>query len=195
MQLIAECKWDEEFRKWKLGSPFSGKVTIHGYPSKIEWFSQPRVDGDGKIRFHFTDSCHILTCLRTKLCTTGIHGLERKAWEIAALSKQTKLNISVVVDCVDKQDVTLARRVFAEDVEKVIAENGFGEEALFCRLIRLWYNAEDEPAIPAIERTKRRLDLLNWLLDGYRIGKFPPPTRYVKGIPIVTFEALVCNIE
>ncbi|KAH3848086.1 hypothetical protein DPMN_090434 [Dreissena polymorpha] len=104
------------------------------------------------------------------------------------------LNITVVIDCVDKQDVTLARRVFAEDVETVIAESGFKLEAQFCRLIRRWYDAEDEPAVPAVEMCRRRYELLQWLRDGYQLGIFPPPTKYVKGIPIITYEALIAHL-
>jgi hypothetical protein len=113
---------------------------------------------------------------------------------MAALSKETKLNISVVIDCVDKQDVALARRLFAKDVEDAM-KNEFKDEANFCRLIRNWFDAEDEPAIPAETRCRYRLELRKWLLDGYDIGSFPPPTRYVRGIPIVTFEALVSHNE
>ncbi|MEW8547710.1 MAG: hypothetical protein AB2693_29735 [Candidatus Thiodiazotropha sp.] len=32
-------------------------------------------------------------------------------------------------------------------------------------------------------------------MQDYKIGKFPPPTRYVRGIPIVTFEALIVHVE
>lgn len=76
-----------------------------------------------------------------------------------------------------------------------MVKNGFRNESLFCRLIRRWYEAEDEPAISAVDRCRRRLELREWLLEGYKIGKFPPVTRYVRGIPITTYEALVCHIE
>ena len=66
----------------------------------------------------------------------GIKGLTRKAWETAALSTDTQLNISVVIDCVDKQDVSLARRLFGLDVEQCMLESGiYRDEAPFCRLI------------------------------------------------------------
>ncbi|MEW8547711.1 MAG: hypothetical protein AB2693_29740 [Candidatus Thiodiazotropha sp.] len=61
--------------------------------------------------------------------------MSRKAWEVAALSDRTKLNISVVVDCIDKQDVSLARRLFSEDVEEVMVTD-YRNEAYFCKLIR-----------------------------------------------------------
>lgn len=196
-KIIAEHDWNKELLSWKEKSVVpceTSLVNLGNEYKEIDWFSQPRVE-NGNVRFHFTDACHLLTCIRTKLCTTGIEGLAKTAWEIAALSKDTKLNITIVVDCVDKQDVALARRVFAEDVESVLQKHNFVQEAKFCRLIREWFDAEDEPSLSAIERCRRRLELRKWLLEGYRIGKFPPHTRYVKGIPIVTYEALITHLE
>ena len=194
MIILAEKTWDHAFNEWQNVGPIPGGIDIDGVTNGIQWFSQPCVDSDGKVRFHFTDACHILTCLRTKICTTGVSGLRRKAWEAAALSDETTLNISVVVDCVDKQDVSLARRLFGQDVEASMMPH-YETEASFCRLIREWFDSEDEPSISAVDRCKHRVLLRNWLLEGYQIGKFPPPTRYVRGIPIVTFEGLVSNIE
>ena len=188
--VVAELQWHSEITKWNSDAYFAKGIRIFDKEQIVTWFSKPCTDSDGKVRFHFTDACHILTCLRTKLCTTGINGLRRKAWEIAALSPTTKLNISVVIDCVDKQDVSLARRMFALDVENAMPVE-YKSEAEFCRLLRNWFDAEDEPGISVDRRCQYRLDMRNWLLASYPIGKFPPATRYVRGIPIVSYEALV----
>ena len=132
--------------------------------------------------------------IRTKLCSTGIQGLKTEAWKKAALSKDTLLNISVIIDCIDKQDVALARRVFAEDVQACMLTE-YPKEAAFCEMIRQWFEAEDEPGIDAIERCRRRLVLRDWLLEEYNCSKFPPPTRYIRGIPRQTFESLLTHIE
>ena len=171
MVILAENTWECMYRDWQKAGPIPGGIEIEEVTSCIQWFSQPCVGRDGNIRFHFTDACHILTCLRTKICTTGISGLSRKAWEVAAL----------VVDCVDKQDVSLARRLFSKDIEEIMMTE-YKNEASFCRLIREWFDAEDEPSISAVDRCIQRIALRNWLLEGYQIGKFPSPTRYVRGI-------------
>ena len=122
-----------------------------------------------------------MTFLRTKICTTGIKGLTRKAWETAALSTDTQLNISVVIDCVDKQDVSLARRLFGLDVEQCMLESGiYRDEARFCRLIRQWFEAEDEPPVSASKGCLRRMELREWLLTDYPIGSaaYTICTRY-----------------
>ena len=190
---LAELTWQTVLKEWYQSNPISN-VGIKDIADKIEWFSQPAVDDGGRLKFHFTDACHILTCLRTKLCTTGISGLNRKAWEYAALSPDTKLNIAMIIECVDKQDVGIARRVFAEDVELKMKDI-YPTEAKFCGLLRRWFDAEDEPSISSAERCKYRLDFREWLLRDYKIGRFPPPTRYVRGIPIITFEGTVSHIE
>lgn len=193
-KILAENTWRKVLSKWLSAGPIKNGIDIENIQDNMQWFSQPAIDKDGKVRYHFTDACHILTCLRTKLCTTGIQGLKRKAWEIAALSPYTSLNISLILDCVDKQDVALARRVFAEDVQEQMTEE-YHEEAKFCQLIREWFDAEDEPGLTARQRCQSRLALRKWLLDGYHINVFPPPTRYVKGIPIQTYETLLTHIE
>jgi hypothetical protein len=101
---LAEITWPNVLKEWYNSNSFPN-IGINHLVQKVEWFSQPLVTDNGLIRFHFTDACHVLTCLRTKLCTTGISGLLRKAWEEAALSTTTKLNIAMIVECVDKQDL------------------------------------------------------------------------------------------
>lgn len=182
------------YKKWQSNAAIPNGIDIIHTENNTQWFSQPAINKDGKIRFHFTDAYHILTCLRTKLCTTGIQGLDRKAWEIAAESPETSLNITLILDCVDKQDVSLARRVFAKGVDTNMPEK-YSAEKEFCQLIREWFKAEDEPGLNAHKRCESRFALRKWLLEGYDASTFPPPTRYIKGIPIQTFEAFVIHIE
>ena len=84
--------------------------------------------------------------------------------------------------------------MFAEDVEKAMSDQ-YQEEAYFCKLIRQWFDSEDEPSISAVDMCCNRLRLRDWLLQGYTIGRSPPVTQYVRGIPIVTYEALVSHTE
>jgi len=162
---MAEHTWETAFKDWQNAGSIPNFIDISGVKKSIQWFTQPSIGAHEKIRFHYTDASHILTCSRTKLCTTGIAGLNRKAWEEPALSPDANLNISVVVECVDKQDVSLARRMFAEDVEKAMSDQ-YQEEAYFCRFIRQWFDSEDEPSISAVDRCCNRLRRRDWLLQG-----------------------------
>ena len=68
-------------------------------------------------------------------------------------------------------------------------------EANFCKLIREWYEAEDNPGISAIDRFDRRFALRDWLLSSVQFNSFPPYGSYVKGIPIVLYEGLLTSFE
>ena len=193
--IMSEYEWaNSELRDWKYQHDSDGYLLDETFGRSIDWFSIPSVV-DNRVRFHFTDPSHILTCLRTKLCTTGIQGLDIKAWEFAALSEDTNLNISLIVECVDKQSVAFAKSVFARDVQEVMKRSGFSKEANFCKLIFEWFEAEDVAGIPAYDRVQRRLDLRDWLLEGVDFGVFPPQSSYIRGIPIITYEALLAHLE
>ncbi|MEW8547460.1 MAG: hypothetical protein AB2693_28470 [Candidatus Thiodiazotropha sp.] len=187
--VLCESNFPKHVKAWNERQPL--QYQYHGIQ---QWFSAPAVE-NAQPCFHFTDSCHILTCLRSKVCTTGISGLQKIAWEKAALDDSTKLNIGLITECVDKQSVPFARRVFGHDVHACMIRQGFKEEGEFCKLIADWFDSEDEPAIPASRRCELRLNLRRWLLNSVNFGKFPPYTQYIKGIPSVTYESLLVNIE
>ncbi|KAH3813853.1 hypothetical protein DPMN_142323 [Dreissena polymorpha] len=133
---MAEYTWAKTASEWRCKNKIPSEICFEDTNECVDWFTQPSIGEDGNIRFHFTDACHILTCLRTKICTTGISGLRKEAWEMAALSKDTMLNVSIVLDCIDKQDVALARRMFDKDVEECMERNGsFFSEAKLVGLL------------------------------------------------------------
>lgn len=75
-----------------------------------------------------------------------------------------------------------------------MTKNNYLEEANFCRLIRRWYEGEDEAGISAKSRCERRLELRKWLLET-EFSKVPTPSMYIRGIPCVTYEGLLLNCE
>ncbi|XP_070180630.1 uncharacterized protein [Littorina saxatilis] len=99
------------------------------------------------------------------------------------------------VDLVDKQNVAHARLTFSEEVEQEMRKNKDAREANFCRLVRNWYDADDTRGIDCRRRTEFRLQMQEWLLARYQPSHFPPPSSYVGGIPVVTYEALLTNVE
>ena len=87
----------------------------------------------------------------------------------------------MVIDGIDKQSNAFAQTMFCPEVEEQLSLLGFTEESTFCHLIREWYEAEDEPGIPASDRHTRRMALRNYLLKGVDLHLFPPPGTHVKG--------------
>ena len=146
------------------------KVTPIDLPE--HWFCPPEfLPQLGICHLSFIDPTHILTNLRTKICTTGIEdrNLKRSSWlEVAKECKtnKTSLNRSVIEDVIDKQNVGYALKLFSLKVEQELEEKGKLHEARFCRVIREWYEAEDDRGITVAERCRRRLQLRTWLLEG-----------------------------
>ncbi|CAC5368651.1 unnamed protein product [Mytilus coruscus] len=88
-----------------------------------------------------------------------------------------------------------ALRTFSTDVESEMRKLGFIREADFCKLIREWYEAEDESGISAVDRMKRRINLKSFLLEGVDFGRYPMYGMYVKGFPKVQFEGFLQRID
>ena len=107
---------------------------------------------------------------------------DSSAFEKVARSKQTNLSLAVVVDGVDKQSNAFARVMFSKEVERILLQNGDTNEADFCRVVRRWYEAEDDPGLTAYDRFLRRMDFKTYLLDGFSFSTFPPPSSHIKGI-------------
>ena len=53
----------------------------------------------------------------------------------------------------------------------------------------------DEPGLPAIERCKKRMDLIKWLKDGVNFGDFPPYGARIKGLSHILYQGLRSSNE
>jgi hypothetical protein len=172
--------------------------------AEVEWFSYPATKtspgGEQKPIFGVVDSHHILCNIRTKCCSSGIGAcnINQKAWvKIAEAAHDNKIGLTTahVSDLVDRQNNAFACLTFSKQVEEEMLKNGDFEEAKFCNLVRNWYASDDEAGIDCVSRTDKRFAMRSWLLNKYNPLQFPPPSNFVKGIPIVTFECLLTNIE
>jgi hypothetical protein len=146
------------------------------------------------------DGTHIRTNIKSKLIRSNLGKVSLSAWKRVALSGKTDLApamLEVLHDgkIMHQQSDPYVRTMFSKEVEVELVSNGNVEEARFCKLFREWHEAEDMAGISAKERCMRSMRFRNWLLEGYRFDQFPPVSQYVKGIPRVTFEGLVCSID
>ena len=116
-------------------------------------------------------------------------------WMSVAKCKQTNLSLAMIETIIDPMSVPIAVSHFGEEVENLMRQNGDKKEASLCKDIRLWWQAEDDPAISAVDRVKRRMFLRNRLLTSYNPSHFPPPGMYINGWPSQLWEALVSNID
>ena len=141
------------------------------------------------------DSSHLLTRTRRKVCKGGIENMSNGPWMSVAKCKQTNLYLAMIETIIDPMSVPIAVSHFGEEVENLMRQNGDKKEASLCKDIRLWWQAEDDPAISAVDRVKRRMFLRNRLLTSYNPSHFPPPGMYINGWPSQLWEALVSNID
>ncbi|KAK3085496.1 hypothetical protein FSP39_004241 [Pinctada imbricata] len=193
----AQYVFYEERRNWYDSSPIKNGLQLHGFEDEIPfWYSLPEYNEHTEsVMTKSIDCSHNFTHLRIRTATTGICGVNSKAWHECAKSNSTNLNISMVADLLDKQSVANARTHFSENVENWMWEHGFTNSAELTGMIRRWYEASDSPSIPVEKRIHDLLQFRNFLLDGVHFEEFPPAMRYIKGIPIVTYEGILLDID
>ena len=171
---------------------------IEGIEQPIIWYSMPEyIPSRYMYQFTILDPHHLFTNSRTKCCSCGIpeRGLQKEAWVRAAKGGKAGLNIALVEDLVDRQSDAIAHATFSQKVEENIKENGSYNEVNFCRLLREWYSADDDPGISGTYRCELRLNLRKWLLSHVQFNQFPPSCSHIRVIPLVMFEGLMTSIE
>lgn len=129
------------------------------------------------------------------MCKTGVRGVKKEAWYKVAEHDSSVISKSLVEDLVDKQRNSYAKRTFSQDVQDCMENLGFNDEARFVKLVREWYEAEDDRALPGIDRATRRLAWRDFLMRDISFASFPPYGMYINGFPQVMFEGFVSSID
>ncbi len=174
----AQLIWPVRLQEWKDQSPVAHGM--HGFPGK--WFCVPEFrEKRQRIELKVWDSTHLLMNLRRVVCSPGTNNLKRNAWLRAADDPLVKLKRQMVEDLPDKQEIGFALLTYASDVEEAMKREGFHNEANFCRLVRNWWYAEDEPGLSAKTSVKFRLELRDFFLQDVNFKNFSPFTDNVKG--------------
>ena len=70
----------------------------------------------------------------------------------------TPLTRAIIADGFEPQSEDFARITFSEQLEECLQKDGNINEAEFCRLVRNWNSANDEPGISVLQRIKLRLE-------------------------------------
>ncbi|CAG2200998.1 unnamed protein product [Mytilus edulis] len=195
--IISEHEFSDELNVWRENSPFTSTTTVDSVGT-IVWFSQPEYNYSTlSYIFSFLDVHHLITNCRIKVCKDGFpeRGVLRSAWVDVARENTTNLKVSHVEDLIDKQSDAIAKETFSLKVEATMNRLGHTKEAAFCRLIREFYEAEDDPGITASERCYRRINLRDWLLKGVNLCSFPPYGSHIRGIPNIMFQGFLTNID
>ena len=96
-------------------------------------------------------------------------------------------------DKVDPQNVFTAVRFFNPAVQMFMIQKGYREMAYFIEVMRNWFHACNDRGMKADECVEHWVNMHNYLTQDIDFNKFPSPfsSRYIKGMPIQTFEALL----
>ena len=193
--IYATLNFPNKLEEWKQTGPVSETTEIEGIGT-TEWFAHAEYDKNRKQYEPKTlDAEHLLVNNRVFVTKKGTPHLNKKAWQDVAVKFPDVLSRATVFDLIDRQSCQRAKEVFSERVEAKMRELGYVNEADYCFIIRMWYDAEDEPGLSPVERCRRWLALKNYLLDGVNLTVFPPLGKYVKGLPRVQYEGFLQRID
>ena len=96
-----------------------------------------------------------------------------------------------IQDNLDQQNVSIAKEIFSEKVEKCLMDNNKMHAAYMIGIIHRLYEACDEQGLLATRRAKRLQDMSDLLLKEIDFTQFPPPGNNVAGVSISTYEAIL----
>ena len=183
--------------KWRRDAtvPLVKTVQTAIKSERMEMFSYPeRSQERDKLEFRTLDYSHILTNMRTHICGKGYDYCPGEHYRELCNERPDILSKTAVITRSDAQNVFTAIKFFSMPVEMFMRSKGHSITADFIVLVRNWHRACDERGIGARTRIMYLLDMYNFLLDGIDFDTFPPLSKYVRGMPVTTYEAILQNI-
>ena len=170
---LANYLWPEKVKNWKENACVAETVIIQNGLKNI-WMTPyyiPDKGSDGEFEVFVYDRTHLCSNLRKSICLNKVSGISKKAWDVVSQQCPKILNpvlVEVSPDgkIADQMKEAFAKNMVSEAMEKCMTENGYGNEANFCQVVREGlFEADDTPGISAFERCEKRMDLIKWL-DG-----------------------------
>ena len=140
------------------------------------------------------DPGHTLANMRSQISRHGYTFCKTDAFKRVSESNHSVLPKSILEDKLDRQSIRIAKRFFSKDVQEELTKNNDHNEAKFVSLVCNWYEACDERGIDIyvrlrnLEKFYRFNSKVNW-------ETFPPPGRYVQGMPVQTYESIMQGIS
>lgn len=111
--MLYHTKYDE----WKEESTVKIKTRIENADT-TKWFSFPEFNEKRQqIEPKCVDTHRLLVNLRCEVCKDGLVGIRKEAWHQAAEKNNAVISNAIVVDLVDKQYNSFAKRTFSKAVE------------------------------------------------------------------------------
>ncbi|XP_045178040.2 uncharacterized protein LOC123538138 [Mercenaria mercenaria] len=158
--------WPEKLRQWTVNARVSNAVKIYGIDEDFYPYYVPDKSEQGDFEIFVYDKTHLGSNLRKAICLDRVYGVSKKAWQSVSevrpdILNPTLLEVTEEGKIIDQMKERLARNMLSKNVEEQMRENGDIQEANFCEVVREGlYSADDTPGIPAVDRCKKRLALI-----------------------------------
>ena len=195
---IAACKMAHrhKVKEWEDACPIDMQVHVEGTDFIHELFCYPEWnESRNQLMFLTLDCNHALTNLRSQISSHSFKGVSKHAFLAVSKHDNTILSRAIVEDILDRQSVQLALRFFSKRVQQALLDLGFLFESKFVSMVRDWYESSDSRGIKAKDRFKNLQTFYDFLEAKLDYSDYPPPSQYIDGIPIRTFECILHGIS
>ena len=164
--------------------PFMGKKhNIYWCPEKDHIL--------GDLLLHSLDPSHLLTNLQTAIMQKGALGVKPEDYRV--MCEANILQVVTIQDNLDQQNVSVAKEIFSEKVEKCLKDNKMCV-AYMIGITHRWCEVWDEWGLLATRRAKRLQDISDVLHKETDFTQFPPVGNNFVGVSIITYEGILqCN--
>ena len=190
----AVCKLNhmEIVSQWESNSPVPIVLDIPLANTEHVIFNYPEKNvSRNQVEMRTFDYTHILNNLRFHVSNDAINGIKQKAFIEVSEINHDVLPRSIVEDKLDRQNCSISRRFFSKEVQKILTQLGYHDEAEFTGLTRNWFRACDERGLDVQRRMTYLQSMYDYLLGKVNLSEYPPPSTHVFGLPVKTFEAIL----
>ena len=198
----AQIYFRDSLSEWENENLFNETWTVEADDGRQRiihrWYAQPLQMHDTYIQ-PVIDPHHLFTNNRVRCCTKGMTGMGISPyawWDVPNECKEngTGLSLEIAKELRDKQRNSFAQTTFSDQVESEMMKM-YVNEAEWCSIIRHFYMAVDDAGVSPTLRLKWLLDMREKLLSYLKPGYYPPPGKYVGGLPIVQYEGFLGNVD
>ena len=195
--VVCQIHNDDHLKEWKDNCPVPLIIDIPEEKFEYEIYCYPNYNSEtGELECRSLDPSHVLNNIRSQICRHGYVGVATKAFHAVSQKNNKIISKNTLVSNMDRQKVGISVDFFSEEVEKILTDLNYKSEAKFVKLTRKWYQACDERGIPSIQRLRDLKNMQDHLYSRFAYDKtFPPPTKYIDGMPVTTFEAILITIS
>ena len=188
---------NDHLKEWKDNCPVPLIIEIPEENFEYEIYCYPNFNSMmQELECRSLDPSHVLNNIRSQICRHGYVGVCTKAFHKVSKRNNKIISKNTLVSNMDRQKVGISMDFFSEEVEKILRELKYSLEADFVRMTRKWYQACDEHGIPSLQRLHDLKAMQDHLYSRFAYDKtFLPPTKYIDGMPVTTFEAILITIS